>query len=560
MTIIDNLQYFSNQYPSKTAFSKILNDELALQSLSFKELDDQSSALSYSIKNQLKNSQYVIILLPQGLEFIITILAIFKAGKIAIPCSIPKRKNSVDRLLSILKDAGSRDIICSEIETSRILKKFNDIEFKGINWMNYEALIHQTETNFTAHYVNPTAFIQYTSGSTGSQKGVVISHANLLHNSALSQKSFQTNPNTKSICWLPNFHDLGLVDGIFQPIFSGFQGFLMNTTQFTRNPRLWLQAITKFEIDYTASPNFGIDFACNRISEDGLNGIDLSKLRFILTGAEPIRWSTIKAFTEKFTPLGFNKTKFMTGYGMAEATLNISTSPIDTEPPIIVVDKAHLKKNRISLAQNGVTLVSSGKVQEGLKISIRNIENQKILEERQIGEVWVAGESISKGYLNKNNLNKTLFQQEGCYFKTGDLGFLLDEHLYITGRIKELIILNGKNYYPQDIEQTILKTNLRLMQDGVAVTSFDDGIKEQVIAIVEVKRNFPPYSCGDLMINIQREVFKEQEISLYDIVIVQYGSIAKTTSGKIQRKENLAKYLNQSLTKLISFRDIYEQR
>ena len=560
MTIIDKLQYFSTHYPLKTAFSKILNEDLALQSISFRELDDQSSALSDTIKTRLKDSLYIIILLPQGLEFIITILAIFKAGKIAIPCSIPKRKNGLDRLLSILEDSGSKDIICSEIETSRIFKKNSTTDFKGINWWPYETLYYPIKPDNISISINPTAFIQYTSGSTGSPKGVVISHNNLLHNSTLSQKSFQTTPHTKSICWLPNFHDLGLVDGIFQPIFSGFQGFLMTTTQFTKNPRLWLQAISKFEINYTASPNFGLDFACNRISDDDLRNLDLCKLRFILTGSEPIRWNTIKAFTEKFAPVGFSKTKFMTGYGMAEATLNISTSPIDNEPPILTVDQDCLRENHISLVRNGHTLVSSGKIQEGLKISIRDTEHQQILGERQIGEVWVAGESISSGYLNKENLNTTLFQQEGDYFKTGDLGFLSDEHLYITGRIKELIILNGKNHYPHDIEQTILKTNLHLIQDGVAVTSFDDGTKEQVIAIVEVNRNFPSESYEDLLINIQKTVFKEQEISLYDIVMIQYGTLAKTTSGKIQRKENLTKYLNQSLTTLISYRDIYEQR
>lgn len=560
MTIIDNLQYFAIQSPSKIAFSKILNDDLALESITFKELDDQSSSLSSAIKTHLTDSLYIVVLLPQGLEFIITILAIFKAGKIAVPCSIPKQKNGTERLLAILEDSGSNDIICSKIETSRILTKNEDANFKGITWWNYETLVHQISTNKISVSTNPIAFVQYTSGSTGSPKGVVISHANLLHNSALSQKSFQTNTDIKSICWLPNFHDWGLIDGIFQPIFSGFQGFLMTTTQFIKTPRLWLHAISEFQIDYTASPNFGIDFVCDRISDDQLIGLDLSKLRFILTASEPIRWNTLKAFTEKFTPLGFNKSKFMTGYGMAEATLNISTSPIDTEPIFLTVDNDYLKENQISLVKDGHILVSSGKIQEGLKISIRDTENQKKLEDKHIGEVWVAGESISLGYLNKENLNQTLFQQEGAYFKTGDLGFLLDEQLYITGRIKELIILNGKNHYPQDIEQTILRTDSHLIQDRISVTSFDDGAKEQVIAIVEVNRNFPSDSYKDLLMNIQRAVFKEQEISLYDIVIIQYGTIAKTTSGKIQRKENLDKYLNQSLTKLISYKDIYEQR
>lgn len=560
MTIIDNLQYFAIQSPSKIAFSKILNDDLALESITFKELDDQSSSLSSAIKTHLTDSLYIVVLLPQGLEFIITILAIFKAGKIAVPCSIPKQKNGTERLLAILEDSSSNDIICSKIETSRILTKNEDANFKGITWWNYETLVHQISTNKISVSTNPIAFVQYTSGSTGSPKGVVISHANLLHNSALSQKSFQTNTDIKSICWLPNFHDWGLIDGIFQPIFSGFQGFLMTTTQFIKTPRLWLHAISEFQIDYTASPNFGIDFVCDRISDDQLIGLDLSKLRFILTASEPIRWNTLKAFTEKFTPLGFNKSKFMTGYGMAEATLNISTSPIDTEPIFLTVDNDYLKENQISLVKDGHILVSSGKIQEGLKISIRDTENQKKLEDKHIGEVWVAGESISLGYLNKENLNQTLFQQEGAYFKTGDLGFLLDEQLYITGRIKELIILNGKNHYPQDIEQTILRTDSHLIQDRISVTSFDDGAKEQVIAIVEVNRNFPSDSYKDLLMNIQRAVFKEQEISLYDIVIIQYGTIAKTTSGKIQRKENLDKYLNQSLTKLISYKDIYEQR
>lgn len=560
MTILNNLRYFSSQNPLKIAFSKILNDDLALKSITFQELEEQSSAVSCSIKNQLKDALYVIILLPQGLEFIITILAVFKAGKIAIPCNIPKRKNGVDRLLAILKDSGSKDIICSEIERSRIFKKFDTIDFKDTNWLDNETLIQPIQSRDISVAINPTAFIQYTSGSTGSPKGVVVSHANLFHNSYLSQKSFQNGPDTKSICWLPNFHDLGLVDGIFQPIFSGFQGFLMTSSQFTQNPCLWLLAITKFEIDYTASPNFGIDFACKRISNDELGRLDLSKLRFILTGAEPIRWKTLQAFTEKFSPMGFNKAKFMTGYGMAEATLNISTSPIDTEPETVIIDKEYLKENRISFVKNGVTLVSSGKIQDGLKVSIRNTENQQIIEDNQIGELWVSGESISAGYLNKECLNKTQFQQEGCYFKTGDLGFLFEDNLYITGRIKELIILNGKNYYPQDVEQTILKINACLTQDGIAVSSFDDGMKEQVVAIVEVKRNICSESLEDLLMNIQKEVFKEHEISLYDTVIIQYRSLAKTTSGKIQRKENLNHYLNQSLTKLISLRDIYEQR
>ncbi len=560
MTIIDNLQNFAINSPSKLAFSKILNDDLALQSITFKELDDQSSSLASTIKTHLNNSLYIVVLLPQGLEFIITILAIFKAGKIAVPCSIPKQKNGTERLLAILEDSGSKDIICSKIETSRILKNNDEANFKGITWWNYDTLIHQISTNNISVTTNPTAFIQYTSGSTGSPKGVVISHANLMHNSAISQKSLQTNTKIKSICWLPNFHDLGLIDGIFQPIYSGFQGFLITTTQFLKNPRLWLHAISEFEIDYTVSPNFGLDFACDRISDNHLIGLDLSKLRFIFTASEPIRWNTLKAFSEKFTPVGFNSNKFMTGYGMAETTLIVSTSPIDTAPIFLTVDKDYLKENRISLVKNGHKLVSSGKIQEGLKISIRDTEHKQILEDKQIGEIWIAGGSISLGYLNKENLNRTLFQQEGEYFKTGDLGFLSDEQLYITGRIKDLIILNGKNHYPQDIEQTILRTDSHLLQDRIAVTSFDDGTKEQVIAIVEVNRNFPQDSYLDLLMNIQRAVFKEQEIALYDIAIIQYGTIAKTTSGKIQRKENLVKYLNQSLTKLISYRDIYEQR
>ena len=264
--IVEVFKKNSIKFPNKVIFTEILDENFKEKNITFAQLDSASNRLAKHLIQNTSN-KLIVILLPQGINFIIAILAIFKAGKIAIPCSIPKRENGLMRLIQILNNSKSVDLILHQTDYQRLMNRFPDLKVNNLNWHFYEKLSENptSQINLPIIKENDIAFLQYTSGSTNEPKGVIITHKNIVHNSEISKNAFAINPDTISVCWLPNFHDLGLVDGILQPIYSGFKSIIISPIQFTKNPSIWLKAIHKYKATYTSSPNFGIEYAFNRI-------------------------------------------------------------------------------------------------------------------------------------------------------------------------------------------------------------------------------------------------------------------------------------------------------
>ncbi len=556
-TILESLELNALKFPEKIVFSEIQNESFEELNITFAQLENKSNSLAQNITQNLK-SDLIIILLPQGIDFIITFLAILKAGKIAIPCSIPKRQNGINRFLSIIENSGATDIILKTVDKNRLLNRFPNLYSKNLNWHTFESFtIDDTLTTNFLPNIEPSniAFLQYTSGSTNQPKGVIITHKNIYHNSSLINKRLDTSENSISVCWLPNFHDLGLIDGIIQPLFAGFRSFILSPIQFTKNPAIWLQALSRYKATYACSPNFGLEYTTNKVKYDEIKDCDLSNLKFILVCAEPIRASTINRFVEKFQTIGFSLRKIMPAYGLAECTLYVSSINVGDEPSIVFIDEDELKKKVFKPKDNGRSIVSSGDLQTDSGVIIVDVESNSICDDNQIGEVCVLTNSVSKGYWNcgKTVDHKLVF---GKYLKTGDLGVISNNNLFITGRIKELIILNGQNYYPHDIEQTIVGLDNLFIQDSLSVVSFDDTETERIVVVIEISRLFyDEEAFENLADKILKIVYEIHEIVIYDVVFISQGTIHKTTSGKIQRLKNLESYLNNDFNIIYKLRN-----
>ncbi|MEA1950145.1 MAG: aminotransferase class I/II-fold pyridoxal phosphate-dependent enzyme, partial [Planctomycetota bacterium] len=400
------------------------------------------------------------------------------------------------------------------------------------------------------------AFLQYTSGSTGTPKGVMLNHASLLHNSAMISHAFEHTRTGKGVFWLPSYHDMGLIGGILQPIYIGRPNILMAPMTFLQKPFRWLSAVSRFRCTTSGGPNFAYDLCVQKITPEQREQLDLSAWKVAFNGAEPVREETIRRFAEAFEPHGFNREAFYPCYGMAEAALLVSGGYVNKPPVIRSFDAESLTRGEAvprKMGQGGTRdLVGCGETLADQKIAIVDPESLKQLPDLKVGEIWVRGPSIAQGYWQRDEINKEIFQAHiegsgaGPFLRTGDLGFLLEGELFVTGRMKDLIIVHGVNHYPQDIELTVQRTHKRLRKDcGAAFTVEIDG-HEKLVVVQEIERrkqgNLPA-----VFDTVRRAVSAEHELALDAIILIKNGSIPKTSSGKVQRHACRNGYLDGSL-------------
>jgi acyl-CoA synthetase (AMP-forming)/AMP-acid ligase II len=521
------LEIIENRVDAKTArtqFTFLPSGEDVEEVLTLETL--RKTALLWA--DSITPGSCVLLFLPQGLSFIKGFFACLYAGAVAVPVSLPTRNRGFDRVENIIKDADIRIGITSRSVLAN-LNRWHGEQLSGvaIKWLLVEELDGMTAeagTDFQFPRPESLAFLQYTSGSTGRPKAVCVTHANIIANSKIIQKCFQTSSESLSVCWLPSFHDMGLIDGVIQPIFSNFRSVLLSPTHFLQRPSRWLKAITKYRATYSGGPNFAFDFCAERIREDELSEIDLSSLNCLYNGSEPIRPRTLRRFIERFGRVGFSEKMIFTCYGLAEATLAVTTSKLGHFPKIVEVATGEL--------------ASCGVAYEDTTLRIVNPETEEICPEREEGEIWVSGESITSGYLNRPRETAETYVEvaDSRFVRTGDLGFLLDNELYVTGRIKDLIIIRGKNHYPHDIEQTVTGCAASLKQDGCAAFSVDKDGEEQLVIVQEIRRtHLQVVDIEHVLSLIAIEISHSHGLSPLDIVLVRPGTLPKTTSGKIQR-------------------------
>jgi acyl-CoA synthetase (AMP-forming)/AMP-acid ligase II len=490
--------------------------------INYNDAEKRIKSLAAYLQSKNVKGKRVIIAEEEGINYALSILSCFYAGAIAVPIQKINSKRYVSKINKIIEDSGAEFIIYNnELHSNIKIKQklnINEISTDGYqNWKDPEVSSDQI------------CLLQYTSGSTSDPKGVKITYRNIFSNlEIINQKIGKDGAN--NVCsWLPPYHDMGLIGGILYPIFCGSFSILILPQYFLNNPLEWLRIISKYKVSISPAPNFAYDLCVNAqqfnlLEED----IDLKGWRVALNGAEPINIETIKNFTEAFQSYGFQKSSFYCAYGMAEATLMVSGGNYEIKN----VDNKDY--------------VSVGKVASGIEVGIFNIVKNDLLLVDQIGEICIQGKSVTSGYWNKDNNEYFFLYNNKLFLKTGDLGFLDgDGNLYISGRIKDLIIINGRNVLPHDVESTVFRLSKFFINNACAVFQTSINNKEQIILLQEIHRHCKDFK--ELTEQIRNIVFEEYLIKLDRVLLITQGQIPKTSSGKIQRFKAKELFLNNDL-------------
>jgi 8-amino-7-oxononanoate synthase len=545
--------------PDGIAFVYLVDGEHEQIELTYGELDRQARAIGAWLESLDLAGQRALLLYPPGLEFVAAFFGCLYAGVVAVPVYPPRRNRSIFRIQAVANDAGARVALTTDVVLKRVEPLIDSTpSLKELKWLATCHVPEGMDDNWRTPdiHADTLAFLQYTSGSTGTPKGVMLNHANLLHNSALICHAFEHTRSGTGVFWLPSYHDMGLIGGILQPLYVGRPNVLMSPMSFLQKPVRWLSTITRFRGTTSGGPNFAYDLCVRAITPQQRENLDLSSWKVAFNGAEPVRAETIQRFTEVFAPCGFRPETFYPCFGMAETTLIVSGGFVEKPPVIRWFDAGSLASHHVVPRDRGAegarALVGCGQTLPDEKIVVADPEAMTSCGPGQIGEIWASGPSIALGYWGQPEATQRTFQAylkdtgEGPFLRTGDLGFIEEGELFITGRIKDLIILHGLNVYPQDIEQTVSHCHPRLRPDSGAAFTIDSGGRERLVIVYELERR----TQGDLaevFHAIRRAVAAENDIQAEAIVLIKAGSIPKTSSGKIQRHACRNGYLAGSL-------------
>ncbi len=561
-TLVNLLSHRAQNQSDDTGYTFIQSGE-EISSLTYGQLHLKAKAIAAKMQSLKLAGERALLLYQPGLDFIAAFFGCLYAGVIAVPANLPRKNRSFSRLQAITADAQAKVVLTrTDLLENRKQCFEENLELAELTWLATNELNSDASSWQQPEIDSESlAFLQYTSGSTGNPKGVVVSHANLLHNLALIHKCFGHTANSKGVIWLPPHHDMGLIGGILQFIYGGIPLVLMSPVDFIQKPVRWLQAISRYQATTSGGPNFAYDLCVNKIKPEQLASLDLSSWEVAFNGAEPIRAQTLERFAQTFADCGFRKQAFYPCYGMAETTLFVSGG-LKAEPPIIrFVQETELLQNRVvlrdKLSVDSKGIVSCGRNWSEQKIMIANPESLIRCGDQEVGEIWVDGESVTQGYWQKPEQTQETFNayladtREGPFLRTGDLGFLQDGELFVTGRIKDLIIIRGQNHYPQDIESTVQQCHPALRPDCGAAFSVEIKGEERLVIVQEVERNYlRDLDVQKVVGNVTEAVTAQYGLQVYATVLVKTGSIPKTSSGKIQHYACRTAFLNGSLNVL----------
>jgi acyl-CoA synthetase (AMP-forming)/AMP-acid ligase II len=560
-TLVDLLRYRALHQPCKIAFTFLQDGETEASSLTYQELDRQARAIAAQMQSLGGRGERALLLYPPGLEFIEAFFGCLYAGVVAVPAYPPRPNQCLSRLQAIVADAQATIALTTTTVLSNVERQFAQSgNLQDLRWLATDNIASALASDWQEPTVSSDnlAFLQYTSGSTGTPKGVMVSHGNLLHNSALIHKCFEHTPNSRGVIWLPPYHDMGLIGGVLQPLYGGFAVTLMSPTAFLQKPLRWLQAISRYKATTSGGPNFAYDLCVRKIKPEHLASLDLSSWEVAFNGAEPIRAETLERFAAAFEPCGFRASAFYPCYGMAETTLIVSGG-LKTAPPVLkTVQGDALEQNRVVPAFRNTdgarTLVGCGQTWLGQQIVIADPETLTRCGGNEVGEIWVCGKSVAQGYWRKPEETEKTFNayladtDEGPFFRTGDLGFLQDGDLFITGRLKDVVIIRGRNHYPQDIELTVEKSHPALRSACGAAFAVEVKGQERLVVVQEVERSYlRKLDVNEVVGNIREMVAQEHDLQVYTVLLLKTGSIPKTSSGKIQRHACQNRFLTGSL-------------
>ena len=541
-TLVDILAHRAATQGDERAYVFLSDQGAEEASLTYAELFRRANALAGRLAVVASPGGRALLIFPSGLEFVVALFACFLARVIAVPIMVPRRRSARDSSGRIVANCAPEVVL-----TSAALLDRQDLRerFPGLTWMTVD--LSPADVRFAGRRpdADDIAFLQYTSGSTSDPKGVVITHRNLMVNEEMMRISLGNSERSTCVNWIPHYHDMGLVFGVLHPLYLGSLSVLMSPNAFMQRPIVWLRAISQYRAETVAGPNFGYDLCVSRHKPELMEGIDLSNWKVACCGAEPIRVETLRRFAKTFAPHGFEARAIYPCYGMAETTLQATGRRRGEGYGTRKLSRAALQGNRIEAPHDGADtseIVGCGRTLLDTRVAIVEPDTGARLDADQIGEIWVSGATIARAYwandeATEAEMRARLPGENDVWLRTGDLGFLdATGELFVTGRIKDMIIIRGMNHYPQDIELTVQNAHSALRQNGGAVFSVDERGEESLVVVQEVERTARNRINADEIIGLIREAITlEHEVFARHIVLIRPNTLPKTTSGKVQR-------------------------
>ncbi|HEY9857225.1 MAG TPA: fatty acyl-AMP ligase [Stenomitos sp.] len=583
-TLVDVLRWRALHEPDRRAYTFLIDGDAATETLTFAQLDARARAIALTLQERLAVGDRAMLLYPAGLDFVAAFMGCCYAGVVAVPVYPPKQNRDGARLAAIAQDAQAT--VALTLDKHRpLIQGFPELTDLSILATDDLPSAEGQEWHGPALNGDDLAFLQYTSGSTGLPKGVMVSHGNLLHNEQMMHAAFETTPESVWVSWLPLFHDMGLILGMLHAMYVGSHCVLMAPVAFIQRPMRWLQAMSRYRATHSVAPNFAYELCLRRLKPELLDQLDLSAWRLAGNAAEPVRADTLERFAAAMAPCGFRMEALRAGYGLAEGTVFVTCQKIGPRPTMIEVSESLLSQGRVApplTAEDTKRLVGNGTTWHDQHLLIVDPETGCECPPDRVGEIWLSGPSVARGYWNRPEATAQTFGAHvadtgaGPYLRTGDLGFLKDGDLFITGRLKDLIIIRGRNHYPQDIERTMEEAHPSVRPGCTAAFSVEVAGEERLVVVAEVERRYQSersiqtegnlramedrldsfelassrLAAEEVLGVIRQAVAEQHELMPHEVVLIQATSIPKTSSGKIQRSACRALYLEGSLKRL----------
>ena len=551
-TIVDRITAHAREFADKEAFifAQTRVGGLATEQLTFGELDRHARAFAEDLRGRCRPGDRALLLYPAGLDFVRALIGCLYAGVVAVPSPVPDNNGKRDtRTAGIVEDAGVSLVLTDTRQAPEIRRFLAGANLAGLPVLATDGYV---PTGGEARWTPPAAtagtpaILQYTSGSTSSPKGVVVTHGTLMDNVEHIRRTFGIDTDTRCCSWLPHYHDMGLIGTVLAPLLLGFTVVTMSPTEFLRRPRLWLELIQDYRLDLTAAPNFAYDLVTRTVTDEQLAALDLSSLRTALNGAEPVNAATLERFTARFAAAGVRPTVPAPCYGMAEATLLITGAPPGRGPRTARFDTAALGTNLLRPADphrvgdDTSLLAGSGPLNESVEVLVVDPDTREVLPAGRIGELWVRGAGVTAGYWGKPEISARMFgavttDGRSGFLRTGDLGGVHEGELFVTGRLKDMLVIRGRNLYPHDIERMVADLHPTFLGLQSAVCSVP-GEREEIVVLQEMR---PPrgekIDLPALSRRIRGELGDRLGVRVASLVLLRPGQVRLTTSGKVRR-------------------------
>ncbi len=548
----------AERHPDAVAMRYLDRGEVESQRLTYAELDRRARAIAVLLLQHAQPGDRVLLMFAPGLDFVATFVAALYAGVIAVPAYPPdihRIEHAVRRLQAVIDDAAPKVLITTP-DILAMAKPFSQ-GVPGAERLLQTPWIAHTDGDALADrwqapdiHGDTLAFLQYTSGSTGNPKGAMLSHRNLLRDLEMLQVSLGNTEHRPldTACWVPLYHDLGLIGHVLGALYTGATCSVISPIDFLKKPLRWLRLLSDTRAAITGAPNFAFDLAVRKVSAAEVETLDLSHVIQMGNCAEPVRASTIERFYRHFAPAGLKRSAIAPCYGLAEATVLVTNAPRDRRPTFLNVDRDKLEHHQVAVVDasdpRAVTLVGCGKAWSGCQVEVVDPVSEERVSPGRVGEIWVSGPNLASGYWQRKEATQETFGgrlagSSEPYLRTGDLGFVHDDDLYVTGRLKDLVIVRGRNLYPQDVERAVddQKAEVPAIRPGCsAAFAWTVNDSEELVLMQEVSDGDGSLDPQQTVQEIRRIIFEAFEVQPHEVVLLKSGSIPKTSSGKIMRR------------------------